>query len=70
MHLEKDTLAFTYCQLPIKYHLSEEQKIVLHFHNGEERELIGHTMDPAQSALVSSRSGELTQIDVWLLPGL
>ncbi len=70
MHLEKDTLAFTYCQLPIKYHLSEEQKIVLHFHNGEERELIGHTMDPEQSALVSSRSGELSQIDVWLLPGL
>ena len=70
MLLEKDTLAFTYCQLPVKYHLSEEQKIVLHFNDGKEVLLRGHNMDPLQSARVFNRSGEIVQMDVWLSPGL
>ena len=70
MLLEKDTLAFTYCQLPVKYHLSEEQKIVLHFHDGKEVLLRGHNMDPLHSARVFNRSGEIVQMDVWLSPGL
>jgi hypothetical protein len=70
MLLEKDTLGFTYCQLPVKYHLSGEQRIVLHFHDGSEEQLKGHTIDPAHSAMVFNRSGELTHMDVWLSPGL
>jgi len=70
MLLEKDTLAFTYCQLPVKYHLSGEQRIVLHFHDGREEQQNGHTIDPVHSAMVFNRSGELTHMDVWLSPGL
>jgi len=70
MLLEKDTLAFTYCQLPVKYHLSGEQRIVLHFHDGSEEQLKAHTIDPAHSAMVFNRSGKLTHMDVWLSPGL
>jgi hypothetical protein len=70
MLLEKDTLAFTYCQLPVKYHLSEEQKIVLHFNDGKEVLLGGNNMDPLHSARVFNRSGEIVQMDVWLSPDL
>ena len=70
MLLEKETLAFTYCQLPVKYHLSEEQKIVLHFHDGKEVLLRGHNMDPLHSAGIFNRSREIIQMDVWLSPGL
>jgi hypothetical protein len=70
IQLEKDSLAFTYCQIPVIYHLSDEQRVVLHFHDGKEHVLSGHTIDPEYSAMVSNRSGEIAQVDVWLSPGL
>ncbi len=48
----------------------EEQGIVLHFHDGKEQVLSGHTIDLEYSAMVSNRSGEIARVDVWLSPGL
>jgi len=70
IQLEKDTLAFTYCQIPVIYHLSEEQRIVLHFQDGKEQVIGAHTIDPEHSAMVGNRSGEIIQVNVWLSPGL
>jgi hypothetical protein len=70
MILEKSSLAFTYCQVPVKYHLSEEQKIMLHFSNGSELQMKGNAIDPLRSAMIFNRSGEIVQVEVWLSPGL
>jgi len=68
--LEKGSLAFTYCQIPVIYHRSEEQKILLHFHDGREELLMGHTIAQELSNRIFNRSGEIVRVDVWLSPGL
>jgi hypothetical protein len=70
MSLEKGTLAFTYCQVPVKYHLSEEQKILLHHNDGTEQLIMGDTIDPEPSSGIFTRCGKILQVDVWLSPGL
>ncbi len=68
--LEKDTLAFTYCQVPVLYHLSGEQKIILHLVDGAEVQIQGHCLDPTHSSKIFSRSGEIVRAEIWLSPGL
>ena len=68
--LEKDTLAFTYCQVPVKYHLSEEQLILLHFNDGTEQQIAGTTIEREQSAMIFERNAEIILVEVWLFPGL
>ena len=68
--LEKGSLAFTYCQLPVIYHRSEEQKIVLHFQDGSEQQVKGHIIGQELSTRIFDRNGEIVQVDVWLSPGL
>ena len=62
--LEKDTLAFTYCQVPVKYHLSEERKIVLYFKDGSEKKILGDSIDLLNSSQIFRRTGRITQIHV------
>ncbi len=68
--LEKDTLAFTYCQVPVKYHLSEEQKIMLHFNDRTEQQIMGDTIEREQSTKIFERSAEIVLLEVWLFPAL
>lgn len=68
--LEKGSLAFTYCQLPVIYHRSEEQKIMLHFRDGRKQHVKGHIIGQELSTRIFDRSGEIVQVDVWLSPGL
>ncbi len=68
--LEKGTLAFTYCQVPVKYHLSEEKKIILYFKDGSEKKIEGDRIDPLNSSQIFRRTGMITQIHVWLTPDL
>jgi len=68
--LETGSLAFTYCQLPVIYHRSEEQKILLHFRDGKEQEITGPKLGHDLSSTIFERSGEIVQIEVWLSPGL
>ena len=68
--LEKDTLAFTYCQVPVKYHLSEEQKIVLHFNDDTEQQIMGNAIEREPSAQIFERSAEIVLVEVWLYPAL
>ena len=68
--LEKDTLAFTYCQVPVLYHLSEERMIQLNFKDGSQQKIMGESIDALNSSEIFRRTGEITQIHVWLTPEL
>ncbi|MFS4415213.1 hypothetical protein [Maribacter sp. 2307ULW6-5] len=67
MALEKDTLGFTYCQIPIKYRLFEEEGILVHFSNGTQKLLAGHALDPELSASVFGRTGAIDRIEVNII---
>lgn len=66
--LAKDTLGFTYCQVPVVFHLSDKLHIRLTKQGGSE-EISGDTLPPEASAALFARTGEIKQIDVWTKPG-
>ncbi|HEY6080914.1 MAG TPA: hypothetical protein VIW29_19000 [Polyangiaceae bacterium] len=66
--LEKDTLGFTYCQVPVVFHLGGEPRIVLTKRDGSQ-EIKGATLSPEASASLFARTGEIQRIDVWTQPG-
>jgi hypothetical protein len=68
--LENNSLAFTYCQVPVIYHLSDKRKILLHFNDGSELPITGDTIEQPESAGIFSRSGAIVLVDVWLPPGI
>ncbi len=70
LELPAGTLAFTYCQLPVVYHQSNERKILLTAADGTSRELSGDSLDRELSAAIFRRQSGLTRIDVWTAAGL
>ncbi len=66
--LAEDTLGFTYCQVPVVFHLSDKLRIVLTKPAGTE-EISGDTLSAEASATVFARTGQIKQIDVWTKPG-
>jgi hypothetical protein len=66
--LEPGTLAFTYCQVPVIYHLGENPRIALTLLDGST--IV--TTDPLSresSAAIFRRSGAIVRIDAWVRPG-
>ena len=61
--LGRGTLAFTYCQVPIVYHLGGPRRIVVTDARGESRTVAGDRLDPETSASVFARRGEVRRID-------
>ncbi len=70
LRLEADTLAFTYCQVPVVYHLSRPSHLRITRQDGAVEEIVGLDLDPRNSAAVFSRCGEIVRIDVALTPRL
>ena len=70
LDLGEGSLGFTYCQLPVIYHLSEEPRMVLHHRDGTSRSLPGLVLDLETSRHIFERSGMWVRLDVWLSPGL
>jgi hypothetical protein len=68
VELERDTLGFTYCQVPVVMHLSDEPRIRLTTAAGNE-EIPGDTLTSAASAALFARTGHVKRIDVWTQPG-
>jgi hypothetical protein len=66
LELEKATLAFTYCQVPIVYYLVERNTITLHYSDGSTRELEGMALDREASREIFTRSGRIVRIDVHI----
>jgi hypothetical protein len=64
--LEAGMLAFTYCQVPIVYSLSDEKVLKVVFNNQKVLELDGLNLDAETSAKVFKRTGEINQIIVCI----
>jgi hypothetical protein len=70
LELDAGTLAFTYCQVPVVYHLADSSAVRVLLADGSEVAGEGLEIDPALSASIFRRSGEVQRIDVGLTPRL
>jgi hypothetical protein len=68
LSLAEGTLGFTYCQVPVVFHLDDELRIKLTRQAGTE-EVLGDTLSAEASAALFARTGAIKQIDVWTKPG-
>ncbi len=66
LRLEKGSLAFTVCQVPVVYTMATSNQIELHYANGSHEVLERLELDKKNSTSVFLRSGEITQINVSL----
>ena len=65
LNLEKDTLAFTYCQVLVVAHRSGPQHIHVAFADGTSQLVDGLKLDAATSAAIFDRSGAIQRLDVF-----
>ncbi len=69
LDLPPGSLAFTLCQVPVVYHLSDQPRLVVTPASGEARPQQGDQLDEATSAALFQRTGAVRRIDVWTSPG-
>ncbi len=62
-----NALAFTYCQVPVLYHMGTDAHIAIARGGGSER-IDGLQLDSRDSASIFSRQGHVTRLDVTLWP--
>ncbi len=62
--LEKDSLAFTYCQVLVVYKLSNQEKIVVLFTDGTEKVMNTNALDQTISDAMFNRLGVVKQVIV------
>ena len=62
--LKKGLLCFTYCQLPIIYSKSSENKIKVDFINGKSVSIQGNELDTESSKSLFNRENIIKQINV------
>lgn len=70
IQLVKDSLAFTWCQVPIVYQLVEKApgKIAIEWRNGQTENLEENTLSKETSAQIFARNGAIKQISVLIDP--
>ncbi|MEM6347603.1 MAG: hypothetical protein AAF927_27195, partial [Bacteroidota bacterium] len=68
--LKADSLAYTYCQVPIVYHISEEALIKVHLSEGTQESIAGLNLGQEYSQLLFARSGVISKMEVYLQPKL
>ncbi|HAW03465.1 MAG TPA: hypothetical protein DCW83_02190, partial [Saprospirales bacterium] len=66
IQLEVGTLAFTYCQVPIMYKLSDKSGIKVEFSNQEILESASLILDTDTSNKLFKRTGEINLITVYI----
>ncbi|MCX6283119.1 MAG: hypothetical protein NTW31_02625, partial [Bacteroidetes bacterium] len=64
--LKAGQLGFTFCQVPIIYTASVEDKTFLTFSSGKEISIPGNTIGKEISAKIFQRTGELARVDVLI----
>ena len=62
--LEKNSLAYTYIQIPIIYTLSDKNQITITLNNDERKTINGSELKPDISRSIFNRTGEITKIEV------
>lgn len=64
LKLTSGQLAFTYCQTPVVYSLSDTGQITVFYSNGEKAEIAGKTLNREISSLIFRRTGEIEKVEV------
>ena len=64
--LEKDSLCFTYCQVPVIYKLSDKNALNVVFNNGTENNFNSLSLDKDTSKKMFERTGEINRITVFI----
>jgi hypothetical protein len=67
--LEPGSLAFTYCQVPVIYHLGDQPRIVLTLLDDSTLAVASDTLSRDSSAALFQRTGAIACIDAWVDPG-
>lgn len=66
LELPENSLAFTYCQVPVVYHAAEKSKLVLTKKEGVKINSDNLFLNLVDSASIFERKGEVQRIDVYL----
>ncbi|WP_430408686.1 hypothetical protein [Kordia sp.] len=66
--IQKGSLCFTYCQVPIVYTIADAYGLTVHFKDGSRNTFQNLRLDAATSQHVFNRAGEITQINVNIKP--
>ena len=65
--IQKDQLAYTFCQVPVIYTLSDrESHIILEYSDGSRVELDSNRLDEKQSSYIFNRDNTIIQISVFI----
>ncbi|MFD2567085.1 hypothetical protein [Pseudotenacibaculum haliotis] len=64
--LEKGSLGFTFCQVPVVYEISEKDALSISFKDGSQKVIDQLVIGDAISQQVFKRTGEVTQIKVFV----
>jgi hypothetical protein len=67
LDVKKNSLCFTYCQVPIIYSKSSSQKITIDFINGKSVSIQGNELDNESSKSLFDRENIIKQINVSVL---
>lgn len=68
--LPPGTLAFTFCQVPIVYHLAQQNLVTITTEKGEVSEGEALEINASHSNEIFNRTGSIKQVDVYLTPRL
>jgi hypothetical protein len=66
LELKKNSLAFTYCQVPAIYHLASKNRIEVVLKDGSSSQIEGLSLGEEMSAGIFNRTGNVIQLDVHL----
>jgi hypothetical protein len=65
INLQAGQLGFSFCQVPVLYSASNEDKISVTFTDGKQILVNGHSIEKPMSSKIFNRSGEIALIEVW-----
>ena len=64
--ISKDSLCFTYCQVPVIYTIADQDSLTVDFSNGATKTFNSLSLDTEISDQVFNRNGEVIQINVQI----
>ena len=67
VQLQKNNLAFTYCQVPIVYEIGVNEKTIVHYTDGSSKTYNSNSLDKEISQLIFSRKGDIEYLKVSIL---
>jgi hypothetical protein len=65
IELPPNALAYTFCQVPIVYICSDDDRVDITYSNGRRRQITGHHLDVETSGHVFRRDGQIGRVTVY-----